>query len=79
MVRAYYLRNRRDGDNRVRRDDYVDDEQGFGLTSCVWSYDAYESVSPLDPSLAISHTVNLTGLAMYTTYHFKVVSQDSQR
>ena len=49
-----------------------DSQVAYGVTT------AYESVSPLDPSLAISHTVNLTGLAMYTTYHFKVVSHDSQ-
>ena len=35
-------------------------------------------MSPLDPSLTVSHTINLTGLAMYSTYHFKVVSRDSQ-
>ena len=49
-----------------------DSQVAYGVTT------AYESVSPLDPSLTVSHTINLTGLAMYSTYHFKVVSRDSQ-
>src|ERR1035438_10424224 len=39
---------------------------------------AYGSVSVLDPAPVTSHTINLTGLAASTTYHYKVVSCDAQ-
>jgi uncharacterized protein (TIGR03437 family) len=35
-------------------------------------------VSSLDPALVTSHTINLTGLAASTTYHYKTMSRDSQ-
>ena len=50
----------------------TDSQIAFGLTT------AYGTFSSLDATLATSHTVNLTGLAGYTTYHFKAVSQDLQ-
>ena len=49
-----------------------DSQVAYGVTA------SYGSLSTLVPSQVVSHSVNLTGLAVYTTYHFKVVSRDSQ-
>ena len=38
---------------------------------------AYGSTTPLDPTLVTAHSINLSGLAAGTTYHFQVVSKDA--
>jgi len=48
-----------------------DSQVAYGVTA------AYGSLSALVPAPVVSHSVNLTGLAVYTTYHFKVTSRDS--
>jgi hypothetical protein len=42
----------------------------YGTTS------SYGSLSPLNTTLVTSHSVNLTGLAASTTYHYQVMSKD---
>ena len=44
----------------------------YGLTS------GYGSMSPLNSAPVTAHTVNLTGLAGSTTYHYQVQSQNAQ-
>ena len=38
---------------------------------------AYGSTTTLDPATVLSHTQNLSGLALATTYHFRVLSTNS--
>lgn len=42
----------------------------YGLTT------SYGSLTALDSSLVTSHTVNMSGLAASTTYHYRVISAD---
>ena len=49
-----------------------DSQVYYGVTS------AYGSESSLSTSLVSAHSVNLTGLASSTTYHYQVLSRDSQ-
>jgi hypothetical protein len=49
-----------------------DSQANYGVTS------AYGSESSLSTALATAHSVNLTGLASSTTYHYQVLSRDSQ-
>ena len=49
----------------------ADSQLSYGSTA------AYGSVSALIPALVTSHSVNLTGLAASSTYHYKVVSHDA--
>ena len=44
----------------------------YGTTS------SYGSTSTFDPTLVTSHSVALSGLSSSTTYHYQVLSQDSQ-
>ena len=53
-------------------DKAADSQVAYGVTA------AYGSGSVLDPTLVTSHTINLTGLAAQTIYHYKVVSRDAQ-
>ena len=50
----------------------ADSQVAYGPTA------AYGSVSVLDPTLVTSHTINLTGLAASTAYHYQVISHDAQ-
>jgi chitodextrinase len=49
-----------------------DSQVSYGLTV------AYGSLSALNSALVTSHSLNLTGLAPSTTYHYQVRSHDSQ-
>jgi hypothetical protein len=44
----------------------------YGLTS------SYGSLTTLVPTLTTTHSVNLSGLAASTTYHYQVMSQDAE-
>ncbi len=48
-----------------------DSQVEYGLTA------SYGNSSLLDPTLALSHLVNLTGLLPGTTYHYRVQSRDA--
>jgi len=52
-------------------DEGSDSQVEFGPTA------SYGQSTPLDITLATSHSVNLTGLASNTTYHFRVKSKDA--
>jgi inosine-uridine nucleoside N-ribohydrolase len=52
-------------------DEPSDSQVEFGLTS------SYGSSSTLGPSLVVSHSVTLSGLASGTTYHYRVKSRDA--
>ncbi len=50
----------------------TDSQVEYGSTS------SYGSITPLDASLVTSHSVTLTALKPETTYHFRVMSKDSE-
>ncbi len=52
-------------------DEPSDSQVAYGLT------DAYGEITPLDADLVTDHSVNLSGLADNTTYHYMVVSVDA--
>jgi hypothetical protein len=49
-----------------------DSQVAYGTTT------GYGSASVLYPALVTSHSINLTGLAASTTYHYQVLSRDAQ-
>jgi hypothetical protein len=49
-----------------------DSQINYGVTT------AYGSETFLSSALVTAHSVNLTGLVAYTTYHYQVLSRDSQ-
>ena len=52
-------------------DEASDTQVDYGTTS------SYGSSTALDPTLVLSHSVTLSGLAPSTTYHFRVKSRDA--
>ncbi len=52
-------------------DEPASSQVNYGTTT------AYGSSTPVNNTLVTAHTVNLTGLAPATVYHYQVVSQDS--
>ncbi|HXS95629.1 MAG TPA: S8 family serine peptidase [Candidatus Limnocylindrales bacterium] len=53
-------------------DTLSDSQVAYGTTS------SYGSISPLNSTLVTSHSVSLGGLTASTTYHYQVMSRDSQ-
>ena len=49
----------------------ADSQVEYGTTT------AYGAFSPLDGTLVTSHSVTLTGLTRFTTYHYRVYSRNS--
>jgi phosphodiesterase/alkaline phosphatase D-like protein len=52
-------------------DEAADSQVEYGTDS------NYGNTTPLDDSLVTAHSVNLSGLAPETTYHFRVISRDA--
>lgn len=52
-------------------DEASDSQVEYGLT------EAYGSTTTIDSSMVMSHSVSLSGLAVSTTYHYRVLSRDA--